>query len=161
MKRIILVLIMLYATAYGVQLEIEVLVPNSMTSNHYNNCNPVCANQENAGTGGQIGINGVSLLYIDFVNSHSDPGRVIAIEPVKYDIQWKFVRAEVSPLIMQVDGYKKHNGDPITMRTVWPKLEFGVNPFYTINKNIFINYNYMNFILVHVEYFTIGYYHKF
>lgn len=148
------------------RLDTEFIFP-SMKSNHVNNCNPDCANQDNGGIGIQIGIGGtldISFVYIEMVNSLGNPGKVFAIEPAKADFRWKFIRGEISVWIMRVEGYKNDDGSDKEVNVVWPKFEVGINPFYWSDdfvKDIFLNYNYFNFIRVEITYLSIGYYHTF
>jgi hypothetical protein len=179
-------------SCYGIKkynLELELIIPGSFTSNHANQCKPTCATQKNGGQGFEIGVsNIISVGYIRLINSFGNPGWVYYIEPTKMELNLKWVRGSIAMWIMEIYGYKKYteddNGlikeeDIVVRPPPWPKFQLSFNPYRflvatggirntkfkslnsLITKNCWFNWNQIRFPGVTIDWYTVSYNFKF
>ena len=170
MKHIIslLTLIIIATACYAHQLEVEVVWLDTMHSDHTNNCDPECANQNNGGRGLAIRYKSdekhldVAIGQIYLVNSHGDPGRVDFLQLDRAEYANKFIRASLAIWIMDIYGYKDNSGDSIVVSPgPWPKFQIGLNPFWLLSENVYINYNMIYFPLVKIDWISATYIWRF
>jgi hypothetical protein len=162
----ILLLILLWfcdAFAEDQRLQINLVIPNSMHSDHANQCHPNCATQDNGGVGIVVEYQMLDkhfypgLFWIDFINSYGDKGSVSGIQLDKSEYENDFFHLSVSIWLMRLSGYKDSNGnDKIERPPPWPKFQIGVNVGNFFDQKIFLNYNLIYFPTVKIGWFSIG-----
>lgn len=145
---------------------VELFWPDSLRSNHWNQCKPKCAYQQNGGHGFKIGPFG----YYEFMNSYGDPGKMYVIEPFRVDFEYAGLMAGFAPWILQIEGYKKeHRTDEFYIDSagetrnvkryeqftvgplLWFKFHAGVNPYKFLRKTGAISntrYRDLNFLFL-------------
>lgn len=116
---ILLISLLLAPYCYGAnhRIELEVVLP-LITSQHKNQCNPKCYNQENSGLGLIIKYKSlnkyinVGIGKIDNIkNSFGDDASamIYQLHAVDYEyniLQYKIFRLEVAWWVLQIEGYK-------------------------------------------------------
>lgn len=157
---IFLLIIIFVIDLFSQTIEVEFVWPGSMHATHS------CAkdvNESNGGHGLLATINGVDKRYnlgigrIHFINSLDDPGYVDVFQLMRVKFEYKYLNFGASIWKMWIYGYF-NNDEPIVLdMPPLPSFFIGVNPFYLINKNVFISYRYVNFVTVSINFFTISY----
>jgi hypothetical protein len=160
----------------------EILIKNSMHSAHDNQCDPLCANQENGGVGFILHYKrldkhlNMAIGRIDLVNSFGDKGRVEFFQPLAGDFELGPFFFEFAVWIMRIYGYTKEertstyyttdSGEVKNVKKVkgiivepppWPKLKVGFNPLYKYTNDFHIDYNYLRFPSVDITWMSLTY----
>jgi hypothetical protein len=167
----ILLLILLWIfDALADTFEFSGVIPNSLESNHVNQCDPDCAEQHNGGSGFSVRYK-MSEKYLDigigrmcFTNSYGDPGCVNWLQLARADATTRFFMIGVSAWRMEITGYKDAEGNPKTETIdMWPEFHTGIDVLYFFDrkplgiKKIFIERSYINFISVSIQHSRISF----
>ncbi len=169
------------------QASIEIVWKDSMKSNHANNCDPWCANEENGGNGMIVHYKrldkyiNIAAGHIELINSYGNPGSVTFFQPHAMDFEYVLfdavsLFAEAAIWFMEIKGYTKEscpeyytnsNGnqacverqqDPTTVHTPpWPVFRFGMNPIYKLTKDFRLDWRLVKFPIVDISFVTITY----
>jgi hypothetical protein len=157
-------MILLSAVALADTFEFSGVIPGSLTSNHVNQCEPNCAEQQNGGVGFSARYK-ASEKYLDigigrmyFINSFGDPGRVDWIQMARADADIFFINFGVSVWKMDIYGYKNAEGEPkVETLGAWPEFHAGADLLYFFDSkplgidSIYLERSFIQFPLVQVQ----------
>lgn len=153
-KMALFLFIILPVVAIGeIKLDVEFIVPGSMSSNHVvKNGNTI---EKNGGRGIRVG----PLIYMEFVNSFGDFGKLYAIQPIRLELELPFFRGGIGIWLMEIHGYKDKNGDPYISRPPpYPVFNLAFNPIWFVYKDFWITCHKLYFFSVSIEFWAINFY---
>lgn len=162
------------------RLELNVVWPDSIHSNHANQCNPWCAKQDNGGRGGMIMFSlldkhlNVGIVRIDLINSFGDPAKVEGLILDSFTLRGSIFAIGVDIWWMRIYGYTKEvvtndiyydeDGDPhhvkirepiIVDTGPWPVFKACFNPLFKWTDKFTVCKRYIRFPAVDIGLVTL------
>ena len=165
----LLIAIMLSSPVIADTFEFSGVVPDSLKSNHANQCNPNCAEQHNGGSGFSVRYK-MSEKYLDigagrmcFTNSYGDPGCVNWLQLARADVNLYFLMFGVSAWHMEITGYKDDEGNhKKDVIDVWPEFHAGIDFLYFFDhkplriEKIYLEPSFIQFPTVAIQHYRLS-----